>query len=107
MSNKISLEKRKEYVNLREWIRKAKKRWGMKKEEAKQKWKDFLADDRIPKAYDQMGWLALPALHVFACDAQCQDLSIELASDLIASKGAIGLWSHALYKVHRAKKLEP
>ena len=65
VTDSIGLEKAKKYVNLREYIKKSKKRWGIKSEEAKNRWKDLLADPTIPKAKDQMGWLTMPALSVF------------------------------------------
>lgn len=65
VEDSVALNKAKKYVNLREYIKKCKKRWGMKSEEAKQRWKDLLADPKIPKTNDQMGWVTMPALHVF------------------------------------------
>ena len=38
---------------------------GIKSEDAKNRWKDLLADPTIPRVKDQMGWLTMPALSVF------------------------------------------
>ena len=65
VTDSIGLEKAKKYVNLREYIKKCKKRWGIKSDDAKNRWKDLLADPTIPRAKDQMGWLTMPALSVF------------------------------------------
>lgn len=65
VEDSVALNKAKKYVNLREYVKKCKKRWGIKSEEAKKRWKDLLADPKIPKTNDQMGWVTMPALHVF------------------------------------------
>ena len=62
----VELQKKKEYINQRQWIRECKTRWGFKKERAKLEWKEMLADATVPKGKDQMGWLTMPALHVFS-----------------------------------------
>ena len=66
MQDSISMEKVKNYVNIRQWVKEAKSRWGLAKATAKQHWKEFLGDASIPKCKDQMGWLAMPALEAFA-----------------------------------------
>lgn len=70
VTNNIALQKTKEYVNIRQWVKECKKRWGMKKAEAKIKWQDLLADDKVPKTRDQMNWVTMPALQVFASGPQ-------------------------------------
>ena len=62
----MELQKTKEYINQRQWIRECKKRWGIKKEKAKMEWTEMLADSTVPKGKDQMGWLTMLALHVFS-----------------------------------------
>lgn len=67
--------KTKDFVNIRQWVKKAKKRWNMSKEIAKQHWKTFLGDASIPKCKDQMGWLSMPALEAFAFGSQLSFVS--------------------------------
>ena len=66
VKDSVELQKKKEYINQRQWIRECKTRWGFKKERAKLEWKEMLADATVPKGKDQMGWLTMPALHVFS-----------------------------------------
>ena len=76
VKDSVELQKTKEYINVKQWIRECKKRWGFRSEKAKAEWKELLADPKIPKAKDQMGWLTMPALHVFASGAQSFQESI-------------------------------
>ena len=63
----MELQKKKEYINQRQWIRECKTRWGFKKDRAKLEWKEMLADATVPKGKDQMGGGSLClALHVFS-----------------------------------------
>ena len=64
-SDSVSMQKKKQYINFREYRTEAKKRWGLSKQEAKAEWKTFLSDPSIPKSKDQRGWLTMPALHSF------------------------------------------
>lgn len=65
MSDSVRLAKTKDYVNFREFKKKAKKKWGMSKEEIATYWKSLLSDTAVPKSKDQMGWLTMPALSKF------------------------------------------
>ena len=65
MSDSVALQKGKNYVNVREYIKQAKKKWGMKREEAKAEWERMLSDPAIPKSKDQQNWLTMPALEKF------------------------------------------
>lgn len=75
----MALQKEKEYINLKQWVHECKKRWGMKKATAKEHWRDFLGDDSIPRSKDQMGWLTMPALHVFKLGPKATSLFTLLA----------------------------
>lgn len=57
-----TLQKKKDYVNERQYRYEAKKRWGLSKKEAKERWQTLMNDSRVPKAYDEEGWLCMPAL---------------------------------------------
>lgn len=65
MSDSVTLKKGKNYLNFREFRKKAKEKWGMSKEKAKAEWQIMLADVTIPKSKDQQGWLTMPAIHQF------------------------------------------
>ena len=66
----IALQKTKEFINLRQWAKASKERWGFSKKEAKRHWQEMLGDDRVVKSKDQMNWLTMPALHIFSWDPQ-------------------------------------
>ena len=57
-------------MNLRQWVKECKKRWGMDSKEAKAKWTEMIGNPNIPKTKDQMGWITMPALHVFSPRAE-------------------------------------
>ncbi|CAK9072723.1 unnamed protein product [Durusdinium trenchii] len=65
VSDSVTLKKGKNYLNFREFRKKAKEKWGMSKEKAKAEWQIMLADVTIPKSKDQQGWLTMPAIHQF------------------------------------------
>lgn len=56
------MSKEKDYVNVREFRRAARERWGYKKSDALARWKTMLQDPSVPKARDAEGWLTMPAL---------------------------------------------
>lgn len=62
MTDGVSLEKHKKYVNVRQFAKKAKKRWGMKSKEAIKRWNALLQDPSVPKTKDSEGWLCMPAM---------------------------------------------
>ena len=66
MTDSIALQKAKEYVNVRQWVKECKKRWAMPSKDAKVKWQELIGDPQIPKSKDQMGWITMPAIHVFS-----------------------------------------
>ena len=65
VSDSISMEKNKEYVNQREFRKACKNRWGLRGKEADMRWQDLLSDVNVPKSKDQMGWTTMPVLHCF------------------------------------------
>ncbi|CAE7507244.1 PLG [Symbiodinium necroappetens] len=65
VSDSISMEKNKEYVNQREFRKGCKNRWGLRGKEADMRWQDLLSDVNVPKSKDQMGWTTMPVLHCF------------------------------------------
>ena len=62
MSDSIALQKAKDYVNIRQFVKECRRRWGMDKEVAKEEWKTLLADPKVPKSEDERGWVTMPAL---------------------------------------------
>ena len=65
VSDSISMEKNKEYVNQREFRKACKRRWGLRGKDADVRWQDLLSDVNVPKSKDQMGWTTMPVLHCF------------------------------------------
>ena len=66
VSDTMECKRTKEYINIRQFQRKCKKRWGLTTEEIKQRWRSLLGDTAIPKSKDEEGWLTMPALAVFS-----------------------------------------
>ena len=52
MQDSVGLRKTKNFVNYLEYRRECKKRWGMKKEECKERWLTLLGDKSIPRMKD-------------------------------------------------------
>ena len=65
MSDSMECRRSKEYINVRQFQKKCKKRWGLRTSEIKQRWRSLLGDPAVPKAKDEEGWLTMPALSVF------------------------------------------
>ena len=72
MSDSIALQKAKDYVNIRQFVKECRRRWGMDKEVAKEEWKTLLADPKVPKSEDEP-WLGHYA-SVVECQVWPQDL---------------------------------
>ena len=70
VSDSIALQKAKDYVNIRQFVKECRKRWGMKKDVAKDEWKTLLADPKVPKSEDERGWVTMPALSSVKSDPQ-------------------------------------